>query len=212
MSSSGNISLGEMITEYFKPEFPRNHPAWWIQMISLLQQKSEIVLPSMALVLQQFSENIQKIMGCYYKNSTSSTMESLDSFKTIIGDQAFYLNMYFPLTNSAIYQELLKECVTAASNSPENYLDSLWKTTISTSCTTAHTPTEAADVVGDMSICPGLKRKLAEDPSYRPLEKTGYISSYISFFENQESSKFTTTEFTKDFLYQVSKIGTLGNI
>lgn len=197
-----SVSVGELLAEYFTFNKFSNKAGWWIHLMQQLEK--ELSHDSMSSASKILRINTQTIMKNYVKKSGHSTITSLIDLRNTSGvEMESCLSMSIPLTDLPMFKALLLSLMNAEESFQENYLDSLLTTTMSTSSTTVPTPTEAVDAFGGTDLLRDLKRKAGLEDGYQPLDRTGYMSSYISSTENQETSKFSSMEYTKDFLYMV---------
>lgn len=200
-----SYSVKDLLEEHWDEKIKLQlHPGWWIQLMELVTQSVEQFCPSMKYVCHLLKKNTQSIMMYWWKNLDRSKIISLETLKTEFGEQmATCLNTSIPMEDLPMLKNLLTNSILLEMDLQENYLDTLLTRTTSTSGTTAPIATEAADVTGKSNFLRFLKRNRQQDDNYEPLEKTGYLSSYISFTENGETNKFGSMEYVEDFLYQV---------
>lgn len=184
---------------------PKEDVRFWIKLFQLLQEEAK-AYPSVDSLCIKLNRNTQTIMRYYWKSCMTSTMESLENLFNKTGVMLeSYSSMSIPSENLQTVQDLLLHLILLEMHSSiDDYSDILLTPKKSTSGMTAHTATDVADVRSGTSF-PSLKRKLAQlEDSSQTLEKSGYLSAFISYSENEETKKYGLEEHLKDHLINVS--------
>ena len=181
---------------------PKEDVRFWMKLFQLLENN----FPSGDSLYAKLNFNIQLIMRYYWKSCMSSTMVSLENLWTKTGAMLeSYSSMSIPSTSLPTVQDsLLSLILLEMPSNIEGYSDMLLTPTKSTSGTTAPMETQVAGVNSKLSFN-NLKRKLElNDDNAGILEKSGYLSAFISYSENEELKKYGLEEYVKGLLINVS--------